>query len=142
MTALEALDGDFKAFAAFRSSILPVFEGGRYIQAAGAAHAELALFLGVQIDEDIALENAGLEAVGAGHAGFLVIGYKYFHGAMLYALVFQDGKAHGNSDTIICTKGGAVCGYPFAINICADGVREEVVGRIGGFLRNHVHVAL
>ena len=61
---------------------------------------------------------------------------------MLHGRVLDCREAKGHAHAVIGTKGGAVCGNPFAVYVCVDGVCEEVVVGIGGLLGNHVHVAL
>ena len=112
---------------------LPV---GLGVETAGAAHAELALVLGVEIDEDVALQDAGTELVRAGHAGLLVVGHEDLDGTVRDAFILEDGKAHGHADAVVGTEGGAVRGDPFAVYIGVDRVLQEVVGGVGRLLRH------
>ena len=73
-----------------RSPVIPA--GALYfsIKAAGAADAELALLLGVEVHEDIPFENTRTELVRPGHTGFLVIGYKHLDRSMLHFRILED----------------------------------------------------
>ena len=142
VTALQALHGEFEALVAGGSVVFIVFEAGRYIQAAGATHAQLAFFLGVQVEEDVALEDTGLQAVGARHAGFLIVGDKHLQRAVLHGRVFQGCQAKGYADTVVGTQRGTVGRHPFPIDIGVDGIFQEIVRGIGSLLRHHVHMTL
>ena len=142
MAALEALDGELEALAAGRGVVFTVIESSRYIQAAGASYAQLALFLGVQVEEDVSLEDAGLQGIGAVHAGFFGIGGEHLDGTVLDGRIFDGGEGKGQADAVVCAQGGAVCGDPLTVHVGIDGILEEVVAAVGGFLGNHVHVAL
>ena len=142
MAALQAAHLEAKGFHARGRIIFIVIETGRYVQAAGAPHAQLPFLFRVQVQENIAVEDAGLEGVGARHAGFLVIGYQDLQRAMLHGRVFQGGQGQRYANAVVRAQRGAVRRYPFAVYIGADGICEEIVRTVGGFLRHHVHVAL
>ena len=142
VAALEAGDLDGQALVAGTDGDLAVLPVGLGVETAGAADAQLAFVLGVEIDEDVALQHARAEHIGARHAGFFVIGDENFDGAVTEALVLGDREAHRNADAVVGTEGGAVGRDPFAVDIGVDRVLEEVMGRVGRLLRDHVHVAL
>ena len=52
------------------------------VESAGAAHIELALGLGVEVEQDIALEQPFFQAESAVHAGLLGRGEERFEGAV------------------------------------------------------------
>ena len=61
---------------------------------------------------------------------------------MLDGRVLEHGKAHRDTDAVVGTQGGAVRRHPFTVHIGVDRVLQEVMGRVGRLLRDHVHMAL
>ncbi len=61
---------------------------------------------------------------------------------MLHGRILQDREAHRHADAVVGTEGGPVGRDPLAVHIGGDRVFQEIVGGIGGLLRDHVHVAL
>ena len=142
MAALQAAYLEAEGFHARGRLIFIVIETGRYVQAAGATYAQLPFLFRVQVQEDVALEDAGLEAVGARHAGFLVIGDQHLQRAVLHGRVFQGGQGQGHANAVVGAQRSAVRRHPFSVHIRIDGIREKVVRAVGGLLRHHVHVPL
>ena len=70
VTALETLDGELQAFPAGLRVVFVILEFGADVQTAGAADAELAFVLGIQVDEDVALQDARLEGGCAGSSSY------------------------------------------------------------------------
>ena len=142
MTALQALHADAEGLVALGSLHGLVGEVADTVQSAGAADAELALVLGVEVQEDVALEEAGTEFFGSGHAGFFVVGDEHFHGAVGKLLVFHNCHCKGNADAVVGTESGSLGTQPFTEHFSFDGIGEEIVLGLGGLLRHHVHVSL
>ena len=142
MAAGQALDVDLVAHVARRDGQGLVLEVRLGVQAAGAADAEFVLVLGVEVEEDVALQEARLEGLGAGHARLLVVGHEDLDGAVLDALVLGDGHRHGDAHAVVGAERGANGGDPFAVDDGLDRVLEEIVDGVRRLLRHHVHVAL
>ena len=142
VAALQALDGYLQAFAAFGRIVLAEFEAGLDIQAAGAAYAQFAFFLGVQVEEDVSLQQAGSQGIGSVHAGFFRVGGQKLQGTVLDGGIFRGGHRQGQADAVIGPEGGAVCRHPFAVHVGADGVFQEIVPAVRSFLGYHIHMAL
>ena len=128
MPAFEAGQAQFvsrKAFGIGRFEL----DVERGVKAAGAAHVEFALGLGVEVEQDVALEQAAFQAESSGHAGFLVGGDQDFHRAVFQGAGFEDGQRGSYAHPVVSAQRGAVGSYPFAL-------------LVGILLRNHVHVGL
>ena len=90
MSALESLDGDLVADKSFRSLVGPVSEVGGAINSTGATGAKLTFLLGVEVQKDVTLQYSGLEGVGSGHSGLLIIGDESLKRAVLQSLILKD----------------------------------------------------
>ena len=90
MAALEALHGDLVAHESFRSLVGPVSEVSGAVNSSGATGAKLAFLLGVEVQKDVTLQYSGLERVGSGHSGLLIIGDESLKRAVLQSLVLKD----------------------------------------------------
>ena len=78
MASLGTGNGDFQAFVAFAKGLPLKVEAGCGIYTSGAAHKELSLILGVQVDQGLAVEETFLQGEGSVHSGFLGDGEKAF----------------------------------------------------------------
>ncbi len=142
MASLQSLHGNLQALVSGGSVVFAVFERGRYVESSGASDAKFTFLLGIQVHQDISLQYSGIQAIGTCHSGFFIVGYKDLDGTMLNGRILQHCKAHSHANAVIGPKGGAVCGYPFSVNVCVDGVFQEIVGGVSGFLGNHIHMSL
>ena len=142
MAAGQTADHDLVADIATRSDKRLVLEIGDGVQAAGATDAELLLVFGVEVEEDVAVQDAGLEGVRAAHAGLLVISDEDLDGAVLDALVLGHGHRQRDAQAVVGTERSALGRHPLAVDDGLDGVLEEIVHGVGGLLRDHVHMAL
>ena len=112
------------------------------VAAAGAADGEHALVLGIDVEQDLALDEIALQGVGAGQAGLLIDGEKQLQRRVGDVLVQGQGHGHGQGDAVVGAQGGVVGLQPVAVKDETDGVLGEIVGGIGRFFADHVHVAL
>ena len=142
MAAVEALYPDAEVLVAGGGLLGVVFEFGDGYLAACAADDELTVLLGVEVEEDVAVYEAGLEAVGAAEALFLVDGEEALDGSVDDAVVEQDCHGGGAAEAVVGAEGGAVGAYPLAVDDGGDGVCQEVVLLVGVLLGHHVHVSL
>ena len=142
MAALEALYGDPVAHESFRSLVGPVSEVGGAVNSTGATGAKLAFLLGVEVQKDVTLQYSGLQRVGSGHAGLLIVCDESLKRAVLQSLVLKNGKRESDTDAVVGSEGGPLCGHPLLVYLGLDRIGKEVVLRVSGLLRNHVHVRL
>ena len=112
------------------------------VLAAGAADGEVALLLAVEVEEELGLEAARLEAVGAREAGLLVNGDQGLEGAVGDVLAGQHRQGRGHADAVVGAEGGARGPEEVAVTQHLDGVLEEVVDRVLVLLADHVHMGL
>ena len=112
------------------------------IQAAGAAHIQFSLCLGIHVDEDITFKYAALESLGSGHAGLLVDSEEGLYRSVRDVLGLEDGHCHGAADTVVGSEGGALGLYPLTVDVCLHRVFLPVVLYVVVVLRHHVEVAL
>ena len=89
MASLQAFHLEVPCSLAGRGGILAEGEVGGTVEAACAANAEFAFFFGVEIQQDITLEQARLEAVGTGHPGLFVIGDQGLYRTVLQGFVLE-----------------------------------------------------
>ena len=146
MTAAQAGDHDLAGFVIFRKGFFLVFETDVGVNAAGAADVEFAFGLGVEVEQDVAFEDAGLEGLGTDHPGFLVNGEEGFDGAVLEGLGLQDRHGGGYAQTVVGTQGRAAGVHPVAVFLVDDAGFDRIFGEIVllvvVLLRDHVHMGL
>ena len=61
---------------------------------------------------------------------------------MPQSLVLKNGKSESDSDSVVGSEGSTLRGHPLPVYLGLDRISEEVVLRVSGLLRNHVHVSL
>ena len=142
MTPLQSFDSQLITDITIRGLVGPVREISASINSSSATCAKLALFLGVEIQQDVTFEDTGLQAAGPSHTGLLIISDKGLQRTMLQSLVLKDRKREGHTDAVIRAEGRPFGGDPLTLDLCLDRVSEEVMLCVGGLLRNHVHVGL
>ena len=142
MAALEAADAYLDGYLVGCHGLGGVGLSGHNVHAAGGTDNKLALGLIVEVEQDVALQGAGLEIVDAIHAGLLVNGEDGLQRAVLEGLVLKDGHSGGYAHAVVGAEGGALSLHPVAVDVCLDGVGQEVVGGILSLLGHHVHVTL
>ena len=101
-----------------------------------------AFFLGVEVQQRLALEEPGLQAVRAGEAGFLVDREEELERAVDQRLVGHDGQARRDGHAVVGAERGAVGHHRVALAHQRDRVLQEVVLLVGPLLGHHVEVAL
>ena len=142
MSALAALHCKAVAGVAFRLLATLVGAAHRGVKTSGAAHIELALALGVEIDEYVSLQYARFEGLCSGHSGLFVVGHQYLYWSVLDLRRLGHCQCKGHSKAVVRTQSGAACLEPIAFHAGLNRVVEEVVGGVAVLLGNHVHVSL
>ncbi len=142
MSALEAFGGKSPALPVLLRLSRSVGSLGGGIHAACAADIDFTLGLGVEIEEDFALENARFEGLGSGHTGLLVKGHENFERTVLDVIGLENRKRESDSETVVGAKRCALCADPVAIDYGLDRVFLKIVNGVGVFLRHHIHMAL
>ena len=110
--------------------------------AAGAADGEVALLLAVEVEQELRLEPAGLEPVGAGEAGLLVDGDQRLDGAVGDVLAGEHRQGRGHADAVVGAERRALGPEQVAVLPDLDGILQEVVAGALVLLADHVHVGL
>ena len=141
VAAAAAGDADLQRPVALAQGLALEFEGGGGVHAAGAAHEELSLVLGIQVDEGLPFEEAGLQGEGAVHAGFL----RNREQALELAgrkVAREQGEAGGDADAVVRAEGGVLGHHPAVLHLIGDRLGEEVEVEMGVLLAHHVLVRL
>ena len=115
---------------------------GEGVDATGAADEDLAVILGVDIDEAFMFEHAILQFHCAGQPCLFVYREKTLDSRVRQVRVGDSGKCHRNTNTIVRTEGGSFGFEPLAIYVGLDRITHEIVLHIPVFLRYHIHVRL
>ena len=142
MAPLEPLDHDAQRLAGSGHRLGLVVEGDVGVQTAGAADVELALGLGVEVEQDVPLEQVLLQPEGAVHAGLLRGGEERLDGTVAQRVVLEHGQNGGYADAVIGAERRAVGRHPLAVDVGLDGVLLEVEDLVVVLLRHHVEVGL
>ena len=143
MAALEPLDGDFRrrVIAGGRRLGL-ILKGNVGVETSSAAHVELALLLGIEVQQDVAFEKPFFQSESAVHAGLLGGREERLQRAVLQRLVLQHREDRRRADAVVGAQRRAVGRHPLAIDIGVDGVLREVELLVVVLLRHHVEVCL
>ena len=141
MAAAAAGEADLHRPVALAQGLALEFEGGGGVDAAGAAHEELAFVLGIQVDEGFPFEEAGLQREGAVHAGFLGDREQALElpGGQVAA---EEGEAGGDADAVVRAEGGVLRHHPAVLHLIGDRLGEEVEIEMRVLLAHHVLVGL
>ena len=115
---------------------------GEGVDATGAADEDLAVILGVDIDEAFMFEHAILQFHCAGQPCLFIDGKETLDSRVRQVRIGDSGKCHRNTNTIVRTEGGSFGFEPLAIHVGLDRITHEIVLHIPVFLRYHIHVRL
>lgn len=113
-----------------------------HIHPTGAAQVEVAPFLGIQVDQPLAVQGAGRQFARAVHARFLVDGEQHLQRRMNQPRLLQRGQRQRHADTVVGAQRGVLGRHPAVAHHRLDRVTLEIVHRAGIGLAHHVEVAL
>ncbi len=142
MSALQAFDRETVGGEYGLYRLLGVFEFDVGVEASGATYIELALGLGVEVEQDLALQQTRFESECAVHARLLGSREQSLYVAVFQILVLQDGQSRGDAYAVVGAEGGAVGRNPLAVDIGLDRIVLEVELLVVVLLRHHVEVRL
>ena len=115
---------------------------GEGVDAAGAADEDLAVVLGVEIDETLVAEHAVPELHSAGETGLFIDREETLDSRVLKFGVGDGSERHRDTDTVVTAEGGAFGFEPLAVDIGLDRIGHEIMGDIAVLLTDHIHVRL
>ena len=141
MTTLATLNRKSKSLACGCCLSL-VWHSDIGIHTTSTTYIQFALGLRVEVEQNLSLQQATLQAKGTIHAGLLGSGNKTLDRAVLYAIILHNGQDSRYADTVISTERCAVSRHPLAIDICLDGVVDKVEHLVVILLWHHIHVSL
>ena len=141
MAALAAGDAKPERTVSLPEGFPLEFEGGRGVNAAGAADEELPFVLGIQVDQRFPFEETGFQGEGAVHARLLgnrEQALQLAHGQV----AFQQGKAGGDADAVIGPERRVLRDHPSVFDRIGNRVGQEIEGETGILLTDHVLMCL
>ena len=106
------------------------------------ADDELAPGFRVEVKQDIGVEDALFQVVGAIHARLFVGGDERLDGAVLQVFGFHHSHDGCDAQPVVCAQRGAFGLNPVAVYISLNGVGLKAVLAVGCLLGHHVHVGL
>ena len=143
VTALEPLDADLRSGITARGRRLGlVAEGHIGVEPSGAAHVEFALLLGIEVQQDVAVQQPLFQTVRTVHAGLLGGREQGLQRPVLQRPVLQHREDRRHADTVVGAQRRAVGRHPAAVDVGVDGVLGEIELLVVVLLRNHVEVGL
>ena len=142
MPATKALEGEATGHKTCGRRFFLIRKVCSDVDATGATDVDLALLLGVEVEQNLAGEFAGGQVERAVHACLLIAGDKGFQWPVLQVLGLEDGHDDSHAQAIVGAQRGAASTEPVAIDPSLDGVAGEVVHGVARLLRHHVHVGL
>ncbi len=110
--------------------------------AARAADGQDAFFLGVDVEKPLALQNGGVEADRAVHAGFLVDGKQAFKPRVREVLRVQNRQCHRNGNAVVAAERRALRADKVTVHLQLQPVGQEVDGAVGRLFCDHVKMSL
>ena len=102
----------------------------------------LSLGLGVEVQQDVALQQSRLQAEGAVHAGLLRGGEERLQRTVHERVVLEHGEDRRHADAVVGPERRAVGRHPLAVDVGVDRVLLEVEDLVVVLLRHHVEVCL
>ena len=142
MTASQSLKRNLQCGILRVSLDILVFQLGCNVNTASASYDKLAPCLGVEVQQNVGIEDVLRQSVGSEHACLLIGCDESLYWSVLQVLSLHYGHDGCNADAVVCAEGCTLCPYPFAVNVCLDGVVLKVVCALGRLLWHHVHVCL
>ena len=119
-----------------------IFKRTGHVDTAGRANHELTPRLGVQVQQDVALQHLLGQVVRTVHARLLVGGDQRLHRSVLQVLGLHHSQDGCHAQSVVGTQRGALCLHPLTVYPRLYGVGLEVMRRLRRLLRHHVHVGL
>ena len=142
MPPLKASDREAEGSAIGRAAHRGVAEGSRSIRTARAADEDLALILGVEVQQDLPLKETRLQGKRPREPCLLIHGEQALHRAVLHAGVSEYCQLGRHAYPIVSTQRSALRPHPVAIDVGTDRIGKEIVLHISILLAYHVHMAL
>ena len=142
VAAAQPFQGQLQGVEISRNRFARQRQGSDKVDAAGAAHVDLAFLFRVGVDQDLSLQPVRLQTEGAVHAGFFGHGEQHFQRAVGQAAVGQHRQRGRHTDAVVGAQRGAARLHPFAINIGLNRIFSEVMCGVVVFLRHHIEVRL
>lgn len=142
VSALQVGDADAEEAVVGRGRNGRIAERGQRVDAAGAADEQLALVLGVEVDQVGAREHSLAQSESTREAGLLIDREERLEGSVLDRRVEQRGQRGGHADAAVGAERRALGLDPLPVDAGTDGVVLEVELHVGVLLADHVHVRL
>ena len=112
------------------------------ILTAGAADADLALLLAVEIDQDLTVDKVRRHLHRSCKSGLLIPGEETLDGTMLDRVRGEDREADCIADPVVSAKRRTASVYPAILDVGLDGVGLKIEVHILILLAHHIHMAL
>ena len=142
VSAAQALDGDAYCGIVLVGLHLLIVERGGDVDTASASDDEFSPVLGVEVQQDVALQLTLGQVIGTIHARLLVGGYQRVDGTVLQVFRLHDGHDRGHAQSVVGSQCRALGLHPLAVDPRLYGIGLEVVCRLRRLLWHHVHVGL
>ena len=142
MTARESLNRQTQEKGSSWSWLWSETEGCRCAATACTADKEFALVLRIEIYQHITRHETRLHTLCTRQACFLVACENALQGAMAEGAVGKNCHFHSTTYTIISAESGSTSTHPLAIDVCLNGILEEVEVNIVVLFADHIHVTL
>ena len=126
VAALAATDGEAGNHGTGQQFALTIGKRAHRIHAAGAADAEVALVLVVEVDERLAGDESLLHGTGAVEAGLFRYREEAFEAGMRNRIVVEDGHRRGHADAVVGAEGRVVGDHPAVFDDILDGIGGKI----------------
>ena len=117
-------------------------KGGDGVDAPGTADEQLALVLGVEVEQIFALQHPFAQLESSRETGLLVDRKERFQRPVLGLRVDQHGQRGGHADAAVGPERGPLGPHPPVGDVGADGVVVEIELHVGILLADHIHMRL
>ena len=142
VSAAQSFQRQLACYEAFSGCFFLILKRSGEVDTAGATDVQFAFFLGVEVQQDVALQGSGFQPESTYHARFLVFGDEHFQRSVLQVGGFEHSHGGCHAQTVVGTKGCSFSLHPVAVDAGFNRVFRKIVYRIIVFLGYHVHVGL
>ena len=142
MAAAQSLDRELVAAA--RSATRRPLDGeiGFHACRTGTADIDRVIFLGVEVDQQPAFHDRGVEGAGAVEACLLVEGEEQLQRTMLHRRIHRRRHRRSDPQPVVGAERRADGRHPVAVDADPDRVGHEVVGDAVVLLADHIEMSL
>ena len=142
MTALQTAHSQFIHLARPIAALLGHIHSTMDSRASGAAGQKDSFFLGIQIQQSVALEHGQVYGPGSIHSHFLVHGDHHLQAGMPQCIVIQQRQSVGYGYTVVSPQTGSLCIDTVPLHRKFQRFTGHINSKFRLMHRHHIHMSL